>query len=82
VLKIFQKMNRERGITTIFVTHDTFVARHTNRIVMLRDGQVVADRVVPNPYSAGSVERPSQDAALQALIDLTSGPKPANPQPV
>src|SRR5258708_33522105 len=60
VLKIFQKMNRENGITTIFVTHDTFVARHTDRIVMLRDGVIVADQDVPNPYEAGSVERPSE----------------------
>jgi putative ABC transport system ATP-binding protein len=81
VLKIFQKMNRERGITTIFVTHDTFVARHTNRIVMLRDGQIVADRIVPNPYDAGSVDRPPQDATLQAIINLTAGPRSAKPHP-
>ncbi len=71
VLKIFQTMNRERGITTIFVTHDTFVARHTDRIVMLRDGQIVADHAVPEPYDAGSVDRPSQDAELESMISTT-----------
>jgi putative ABC transport system ATP-binding protein len=72
VLKIFQRMNRESGMTTIFVTHDTFVARHTNRIVMLRDGQIVADQRVPDPIQAGTVERPSDSAELEALFRETA----------
>ena len=71
VLKIFQKMNREHGITTVFVTHDTFVARHTDRIIMLRDGLVVADETVPNPIDAGAVERPSESAELDLLLKET-----------
>ncbi len=71
VLKIFQKMNREHGITTVFVTHDTFVARHTDRIVMLRDGRIVADQPVQEPIEAGTVERPSEAAELQTLFDET-----------
>src|SRR5262249_23588883 len=76
VLKIFQQMNREQGITTVFVTHDPFVARHTDRIVMLRDGLIVADQPLPNPYDAGAVERPSQDAELDAVFkEVYSGDK-------
>jgi putative ABC transport system ATP-binding protein len=71
VLKIFQSMNRERGITTIFVTHDPFVARHTDRIIMLRDGEIVADHKVPDPYEAGTVERPSENAELEMVIKDT-----------
>jgi putative ABC transport system ATP-binding protein len=71
VLKIFQKMNREHRITTVFVTHDTFVARHTDRIIMLRDGLIVADEIVPNPIEAGTVERPSESAELDSLLKET-----------
>jgi len=71
VLKIFQKMNREKGITTIFVTHDTFVARHTDRIVILRDGEIVTDQRVPDPIEAGTVERPSESAELESLFHET-----------
>jgi putative ABC transport system ATP-binding protein len=71
VLKIFQKMNREHGITTVFVTHDTFVARHTDRIIMLRDGLIVADETVPNPIEAGVVERPPESAELDMLLKET-----------
>ena len=53
VMQIFQRLNREQGITTIFVTHDPWIARHTNRVIMLRDGKIVADRVVAQPLVAG-----------------------------
>ncbi len=71
VLKIFQEMNRENGITTVFVTHDPFVARHTDRMIMLRDGEIVADKVVPDPYIAGTVERPSEASELEEVFRET-----------
>ncbi len=71
VLKIFQEMNRKNGITTVFVTHDTFVARHTDRVVMLRDGVIVADQPILHPYIAGEVERPSEEAELHEVFQQT-----------
>jgi putative ABC transport system ATP-binding protein len=68
VLKIFQEMNRTHGITTVMVTHDPFVARHTDRIIMLRDGVIVADQAVPDPILAGTVERPSDDSPLEDVL--------------
>jgi putative ABC transport system ATP-binding protein len=73
VLKIFQQLNQENGITTIFVTHDAFIARHTDRVVMLRDGQIVADRPVQNPLVAGIAERPSESAELESVFKETYG---------
>jgi putative ABC transport system ATP-binding protein len=40
VLDIFQELNQS-GITVIIVTHETHVARQTNRIVWFRDGEVI-----------------------------------------
>jgi putative ABC transport system ATP-binding protein len=71
VLKIFQQLNREKGITIVFVTHDSFVARHTDRIIMLRDGQIVTDRHVPDPYDAATTERPSDDPEIEAMFKET-----------
>ncbi len=71
VLQIFQRLNEEEGITVVFVTHDPWTARHTKRLVMLRDGQVVADQDVPNQLVAGEAERPSEAAELEAIFQST-----------
>jgi putative ABC transport system ATP-binding protein len=68
VMQIFQELNRSRGITTIFVTHDPWIARHTNRVVMLRDGKVVTDREVQSPLVAGETERPSEAEELEGVF--------------
>jgi putative ABC transport system ATP-binding protein len=62
VMQIFQRLNRERGITVIFVTHDPWIARHTRRVVMLADGKIVRDEPIAEQLVAGTAERPSETA--------------------
>ena len=54
ILDLFQNLHGENGHTVILVTHDPFVARHTNRIIKLSDGRIVSDEVNPNPIKAGT----------------------------
>jgi len=61
IMAIFQRLNREEGITILFVTHDPWIARHTRRIITLADGVVVRDEVVPQPLVAGQSARPSDE---------------------
>jgi len=68
VMQIFQRLNREQGITIVFVTHDPWIARHTDRIIMLRDGLVIADRPIAQPLVAGEAERPSEADEMEALF--------------
>jgi len=44
VMGIFQRLNRERGITVVLITHEMDIAEYGTRTVMFRDGQVVADK--------------------------------------
>lgn len=40
VMEILEKLNKERKVTLIIVTHDTSIARHAERIIKLRDGAI------------------------------------------
>src|SRR5438067_3739204 len=46
IMAIFQRLNRERGLTVIFVTHEPEIAYHTRRIIHLRDGLITSDEPV------------------------------------
>jgi putative ABC transport system ATP-binding protein len=43
IMAIFRQLNRERGITVVFVTHDPDIAAHTPRVIRLHDGRIVED---------------------------------------
>jgi putative ABC transport system ATP-binding protein len=62
IMAILQRLNRERRITVIFVTHEMDIARHTRRILHLRDGQVSQDEAIPE--SEQLIARPVHDAAI------------------
>ena len=56
VIDLFQDLN-EQGITVIFVTHEPDVAQFSKRIVMVRDGEIKKDVMVPHPQSAKQMLR-------------------------
>lgn len=60
VMRIIQDLNYEQGITVLVVTHDPFIARHTQRVIRLQDGLIVGDDQVQTPLVAGEAERPSE----------------------
>jgi putative ABC transport system ATP-binding protein len=46
VMSIFQRLNRERGITVLVITHERDIAEYSERIITCRDGQIVSDTAV------------------------------------
>lgn len=46
VLQTFERLNREEGHTVILITHEREVAEHADRILFIRDGELVSDEVV------------------------------------
>jgi putative ABC transport system ATP-binding protein len=46
VMGIFQRLNIERGITVLLITHEPDIAEYGSRIISCRDGVIVSDRPV------------------------------------
>ncbi len=63
VMAILRELH-DRGHTVILVTHDAQVASHAERIIELRDGEIVADYPNPErpPSPAARLEKPPQPA--------------------
>src|ERR1044072_822774 len=52
VMEIFQRLNRERGITLIVVTHETDIAEYADRVIVFKDGKIRKDYRVEEPRDA------------------------------
>jgi putative ABC transport system ATP-binding protein len=44
VMDIFQKLQQERGITIVLITHEVDVAEYGSRIVAFKDGKIISDK--------------------------------------
>jgi macrolide transport system ATP-binding/permease protein len=72
IMVTLQALNRERGVTIIVVTHEPDIATYTDRVITMRDGQVISDErkpaARPQPGApagvslAGSLPTPRQSA--------------------
>ena len=54
-MEIFQRLNRERNLTVILVTHEPDIAQYANRIIQFRDGRIRRDFPVENRRDAREV---------------------------
>jgi putative ABC transport system ATP-binding protein len=52
IMSIFQRLNREAGITIVVVTHDTEIAAYANRNLLFKDGRLVKDVAIGRPRQA------------------------------
>src|SRR4249920_1437619 len=48
VMGIFQRLNRERSITVLVITHEQDIAEYGTRVINCRDGLIVSDHGVKN----------------------------------
>jgi putative ABC transport system ATP-binding protein len=52
ILGIFQRLNRENGITVILVTHEPDIAAYASRSILFRDGRILKDERILTPRNA------------------------------
>jgi putative ABC transport system ATP-binding protein len=67
IMGVFQTLN-DQGITVVMVTHELDIARYSKRNVVMRDGRIVSDSLVPNRLNARQELKHLEDA--QRAIQL------------
>jgi putative ABC transport system ATP-binding protein len=51
-MDVFQRLNEERNMTILLVTHEPDIARFAKRVVLFRDGKVRRDSIVDDRAEA------------------------------
>ena len=66
IQNLFRRINKERGVTIIIVTHDISLANKVNRVVMISDGKISTEKVIKQEYeqTINSMATDSFDTAL------------------
>lgn len=57
VLETFQRLHEKQGRTIVLITHERYVAEHAERIISIRDGNIVDDSRVAQRRLVGSMNR-------------------------
>jgi putative ABC transport system ATP-binding protein len=77
VMGIFQRLNAERGITIILITHEMDIAEYGTRLVRFRDGRIQVDQPIAKRRDAAK-----ELAALPPPDDTDDAPPPkSDPAP-
>jgi len=50
ILDVFRKLNEEKGLSIVIVTHDRNLAKKVNRVVRICDGKVSSEEIVKESY--------------------------------
>jgi macrolide transport system ATP-binding/permease protein len=73
IMDIIRKLNREQGVTVILVTHETDIGAYADRMIVMRDGQVLTDEhqvavEMPGQPVARQIAAPAAAAAADASL--------------
>ncbi|MFY9698792.1 MAG: ABC transporter permease [Rhodoplanes sp.] len=69
IMKTLRMLNRERGVTVVVVTHEADIAAYADRIITMRDGQIISDERRP----VGAIAQ----AAAEPAAPSDSPPRPS-----
>lgn len=52
IISVIQRLNVEKGITVVMVTHEKDIAMYCRRLVLIKDGRIIDDTPVATPRNA------------------------------
>jgi macrolide transport system ATP-binding/permease protein len=72
IMETLVSLNREQGLTIVLVTHESDIAAYADRIVTMRDGEIVSDEQVTTPAIRPPRGRRELPVALPAPAGRTA----------
>jgi len=70
LMKALQSLNRERGVTIIVITHEADIASFADRVVTMRDGQIISDERKRKPEPPARAAGGESEAASVPILPL------------
>ena len=74
IMEVLQRLNRERGLTVLLITHEPDIAEYAGRVVAFRDGRVVKDEPVAKRRDAADRAReppsPRGDRVIHEYLNI------------
>ena len=67
IMDIIRRLNREQGVTVIVVTHESDIAAYADRVIVMRDGQVLSDKHQVAVVTSGL---PDSKATAASAVDV------------
>ena len=63
IMDLLQRLNRDQGITILFVTHDPEIAQYCNRVIHFRDGRIERDQSNQPQSTQPPIQQPEPAAS-------------------
>ena len=70
IMAIFQRLNRESGLTIVVVTHEHDIAAYASRNIHVRDGRIREDLRIEHPREAAEELQNLPEEAEQELVTI------------
>jgi putative ABC transport system ATP-binding protein len=55
ILRLLRGLNREHGVTVIVITHNADIAGMGDRVIRMRNGEIVGNAVNESPLDPGDI---------------------------
>ncbi len=77
IMETLASLNRQQGVTIVLVTHESDIAAYADRIVTMRDGQIISDEQAQKttPALADGAKRESELTAPTVRANLWQPPQ-------